>query len=100
MMEERRLRVLQNRVLRRISGPRRDEVAQKWRKLHNEKLCDLQSSSNITWVNKSRRMRWAGHVARMGDRRGLYRAFVEGPERRPVGRPRRKWENNFKMDNE
>ena len=94
MEEERRLRVFENRVLRRIFGPRRDEVTGEWRRLHNEELYDLQSSSNITWMNKWRRMRWAGLVARMGDRRGVYRALVEGPERmRPLGRPRRKWEN-------
>jgi hypothetical protein len=99
MKEEHRLRVFENRVLRRIFGPRRDEVTGEWRKLHNEELYNLQSSPNITWVNKSRRMRWVGHVARMGDRRGVYRALVEGPERRrPFGRPRRKWENNIKMD--
>ena len=99
MKEERRLRVFENRVMRRIFCPRRDEVTGEWRRLHNEELYDLQSSPNITWVNKSRRMRWAGHVARTGNRRGVYRVLVEGPERRrPVGRPRRKWEKNIKMD--
>ena len=76
MQEERRLRMFDNRVLRRIFGPRRDEVTQKWRRLHNEELYNLQSSPNITWVNKSGRMRWVGHVASMGDRRGVYRALV------------------------
>jgi len=69
-MEERWLRVFENRVLRRIFGPKRDEVRGEWRKLHNEELNDLYSSPNIVHVIKSRRMRWAGHVARMGEGRG------------------------------
>jgi hypothetical protein len=73
MMEERRLRVLENRVLRIVFGPRGDEVTGKWRKIHNEELNDLYSSSNTILVINSRRMRWAGHVARMGERRGTYR---------------------------
>ena len=73
--EEHRLRVFENRVLRRIFGPKRDEVAGEWRKLY-EKLNDLYSSPIINWVIKSRRMRWAGHVERMGDRRGVYRVLV------------------------
>jgi hypothetical protein len=70
---ERRLRVFENRVPRRISEPKRDEVRIKWRKLHNEELNDLYSSPNIVRVIKSRKMRWAGHVTRVGDRKGLYR---------------------------
>jgi len=86
-------------VLRRIFGPKRDEVAREWRKLHNEELSDLYSSPNIVRVIKSRRMRWAGHVARMGERRGVYRVLVGKPEgKRPLGRPRRRWEDNIKMD--
>ena len=68
--EERRQRVFENRVLRRVFGPKRDEVTGEWRKLHNEELSDLYSLPNIVWVVKSRRMRWAGHVARMGEWRG------------------------------
>jgi len=70
LREERKLRVLENMVLRRIYGPRRDEVTGEWRRLHNEELNDLYSSHNIVWVIKLRRMRWAGHVARMGEERG------------------------------
>ena len=90
MREERKLRVFENMVLWRIFGPRRDEVTGEWRRLHNEELNDLYSSSNI--VIKSRRMRWAGHVARMGEERRVYRVLVEKPEgKRPLGRPRRRW---------
>ena len=74
--EERRLRVFENRVLRRIFGPKRDEVTREWRKLHNEELNDLYSSPNMLRVMKSRRMRWAGHVSRMGKGRGVYRVLV------------------------
>ena len=89
MREGHRLRVFEKRVLRRIFGPKRDEVTEEWRKLHNEELHDLYSSSNIVRVIKSRRMRWAGHVARMGKRRGIDRVLVGKPERkRPLGRPR------------
>ena len=76
MREERKLRVFENRVLRRIFGPRRDEVTGEWRRLHNEELNDLYSSLNIVRVIKSRIMRWAAHVARMGEVRGLYRVLV------------------------
>ena len=79
LREERKLRVFENRVLRRIFGPRRDKVAGEWRKLHNEDLNDLYSP-NIVRVIKSRRMRWAGHVERMGERRGIYRVLVGKPE--------------------
>jgi len=71
-----RLRVIENRVLRRIFGPKRDEITGEWRKLHNEELNDLYCSPNIVRVTKTRRMRWAGHVARMRDRRGIYRVLV------------------------
>ena len=71
LMEERRLRVFENRVLRRIFGPKRDEVTGEWRKLHNEELKDLYCSSSTVWVIKSRRVRWAGHVARIGEGRGV-----------------------------
>jgi len=90
LREERRLRVFENRVLRRIFVPKRDEVTGEWRKLHNEELNDLYSSPNIVRVMKLRRMRWAGQVARMGEERGVYRVFVGKPEeKRPLGRLRR-----------
>ena len=93
------VRVYENRGLRRIFGPRRDEVTGKWRKRHNEELNNLYSSLNIVRVIKARRMRWAKHVARMGDRKGLNRVLVGKPEgESPFGRPRRKWEDNIKMD--
>ena len=88
-----------NSVLRRIFGPKRDEVKREWRKLHNEALNNLYSSPNIVRVIKSRRMRWAGHVARMGEGRGVYRVLVGKPEgRRPLGKPRLRWEDNIRMD--
>ena len=97
--EERKLRVFDNMVLSRIFGPRRDEVTGEWRRLHNEELNDLYSSPNIVRVIKSRRMRWAGHVARMGEERGVYRVLVGKPEgKRPLGRPRRGWVDNIRMD--
>jgi len=75
-----------------IFGPRRDEVTGEWRRLHNKELNDLYSSTNIVRVIKSRRVRWAGHVARMSEERGVYRVFVGKPEgKRPLGRPRRRW---------
>jgi hypothetical protein len=87
-----RLRVFENRVLRKIFGPKR-EVDGSWRKLHNDELHRLYSSLNIVKAIKPRRMRWAGHVARMGERRGVYRVSVGRPEsKRPLGRPRRRWE--------
>jgi hypothetical protein len=99
LREGRRLRVFENRVLKRILGPKRDEVTGEWRKLHNEELNNLYSLFNIVRVVKSRRMRWAGHVARMGEDRVVYRVLVGKPEgKRPLGRPRRRWENNIKMD--
>jgi hypothetical protein len=97
--EEHRLRVFENRVLRRIFGPKRDEVTGEWRKLHNEEFRDLYSSPSIIRIIKSRRMRWAGHVARMGEKRNAYRLLVGKPEgRRPLGRPRRRWVDNIRMD--
>jgi hypothetical protein len=86
-------------VLRRIFGPKRDEVTGEWRRLHNKELYALYSSPNITRVIRSRRLRWAGHVARRVERRGAYRALVGKPEgRRPLRRPRRRWEDIIKMD--
>ena len=97
--EERRLRVFENRVLRRVFGPKRDEVIWEWRKLHKEEIRDLYSLPNIVRVEKSRIMRWAGHVVRMGEGRGVHRVLVGKPEwKKPVGRPRRRWEDNIKMD--
>jgi len=86
-------------MLRRMFGPRRDEVTGEWRRLHNEELNDSYSSPNIVRVIKSRRMRWAGHVARIGEKRGVYGVLVGKPEgRRPLGKPRRRWMNNIRMD--
>ena len=99
LREEYRLRAYENRVLRGIFGPRRDEVTGEWRKLHNKQLNDLYCSPNIVRVIKSRTMRWAGHVARMGERRGVYRVLVGKPEgKSPLGRPKGKWEDNIRMD--
>jgi hypothetical protein len=99
LREERRPRVFENRVLRRIFGPKRDEVTGEWRKLHNEELHDLYSPPNIVRVIKSRRMRWVGHVARMGEERCVYRVLVGKPEgKRTLGRPKRRWEDNIRMD--
>ena len=98
LREERKLRVLEKRVLRRIFGPRRDEVTGEWRRLHNEELNDLYYSPNIVRVIKWKRMRWAGHVARMGEERGVYRVLVGKPEGRPLERPRRRWVDNIRMD--
>ena len=99
LREERRLRVFENRVLRKVFGPKRDEATGEWRKLHYEKLNDLYSLPNIVRVVKPRRMRWAGYVARMGEDRGVQRVLVGKPEEnRPLGRPRRRWEDNIKLD--
>jgi hypothetical protein len=97
LREEHRLRVFENRVLKRIFGPKRDEVTGGWRELHNEELHDLYSSPSIVRMIKARRMRWAGHLARMGEVRTAYNILVGRPEgRRPLGRPRRRWEDNIK----
>jgi hypothetical protein len=93
-----KLRVFDNRVLRRIVGPKRNEATGEWRRLHNKELNDLYSLPNIIRVSKSRRMRWEGHVARMGEKKGAYRILVGRCEgRRPLGRPRRRCEDNIKM---
>jgi hypothetical protein len=94
MREERRMK-----VLRRIFRPKRYEVTREWRKLHNEELNDLSHSPKIVRVIKSRRMRWAEHVARMGERRGVYRVLMRKPEgKRPLGRTRRRWADNIKRE--
>ena len=91
--------MFENRVLRRVFGLKRDEVTGEWRKLLNEELSDLYSLPNIVRVVKSRRMRLGGHVACMGERRGVYRVLVgKRVGKRPLGRPRRRWEYNIKMD--
>ena len=93
------LKMSENIVLSRIFGPKRDEVTGEWSKLHNEELNDLYCSPSIVRVIKSRRMRWTGRVACMGENRGVYRILVEKPEgKRPFGRSRRRWEDNIKMD--
>jgi len=93
------MRVFENRVLKRLFGPKRDEITMEWKNLHNKELNDLYSSPNIVRVIKSRRMRWEGHVARMGERRSVYRILVGKPEgKRPRGRLRRRWEDDIKMD--
>ncbi|KAJ4448372.1 hypothetical protein ANN_10388 [Periplaneta americana] len=99
LREEQRLRVFENKVLRKIFGAKRDEVTGEWRKLHNAELHALYTSPDIIRNIKSRRLRWAGHVARMGESRNAYRVLVGRPEgKRPLGRPRRRWEDNIKMD--
>jgi hypothetical protein len=96
--EEHRLRVFENRVLRKIFGPKREEDGS-WRKLHDDELHSLYSSPNIVSVIKSSWIRWAGHAARMGEGKGVYRVLVGRPKgKRPLGRPRRRWEDNIKMD--
>jgi hypothetical protein len=91
--------VFENRVLRRIFGPKRDEVTGGWRKLHNEELHNLHFSPSIIRVTKSSRFRWAGHAARMGEKRNAYKILVGKPEgKRSLGRPRRRWVDNIKMD--
>jgi len=91
--------VFENMLLRRIFGPRRDEVTGEWMRMHKEKLNDLYSSPNIVRVIKSRRMRWAGNVGRMGEERGVCRFLVGKPKgKRPLGRPKRRWVDNIRMD--
>jgi hypothetical protein len=91
--------VLENRVLRGIFGPKRDEVIGGWRKLHNEGLHNLYCSPSIIRIITPKRMRWAGHVARMGPKRIAYRILVGKPEgKKPLGRPGRRWEDNIKMN--
>jgi hypothetical protein len=99
LREKRRLRVFENKVLRRMLGPERDEVTGECIKLHNEERNDLYSSTNTFRVIKSRRMGWDGHVARMGKKRGVYRVLVGKPNgKRLLGRPRSRWEDNIKLD--
>jgi hypothetical protein len=99
LREEHRLRVFENRVLRRIFGPKRDEVTGEWRKLHNEELHNLYSFPDTIRQVKSRRMRWAGHVACMGEERKVYKVLVGNPEgKSPLGRPRHRWEDGIRMD--
>jgi hypothetical protein len=99
LREEHRLRVFENRVLRRIFVPKRDEVTGEWRKLHSEELHNLYSSPDIIRQIKSRRMLWVGHVARIGEGRNGYRVLVVNPEgKRPLERPRRGWEDGFTLD--
>jgi hypothetical protein len=91
--------MFENSVLRRIFGPKRDEGTGGWRKLHNEELHNLYSSPSIIRMMKSRKMRWAGHAARMGEKKNAYRILVGNPEgKRPLWRPRRRWVGNIKMD--
>jgi hypothetical protein len=99
LREEHRLRVFENRVLRRIFGPKRDEVTGECRKLLNEELRDLYSSPNIIRIMKPRRMRWAGHVARIWENKNACRLLVGKPEgKRLLRRPRRRWVDNIRMD--
>jgi hypothetical protein len=99
LREEHRLRVFENRVPRRIFGPKRDGVTGEWKKLHNEELRDLYFSPSIIRIIKSTRMRWASHVAQIGEKRNAYRLLVGKPVgMRPLGRPRRRWVDNIRMD--
>jgi hypothetical protein len=99
LREEHRVRVFENRVLRRIFGPKRDEVTAEWRKLHSGELHNLYSSSDIIRQIKSKRMRWVGHVTRVGEGRNVYRVLVGKPKgKRPLERPRHRWEDGIKMD--
>jgi hypothetical protein len=104
LREEHKLMVFENRVLRRTFGPKRDEVTEEWSKLHSEELHNLYSSPDIIRLGKARQgksrgMRWAGHVARMGEERKIYKVWVGKPEgKRLLGRPRRRWEDGIRMD--
>jgi hypothetical protein len=91
--------VFENRVLRRVFGPKRNEVTGEWRKLHNEELHDLYSSPSIIRIMKPRRMRWAGHSTQMGEKGNAYRLLVGKQDgKRPLGRPGRRWVDNIRMD--
>jgi hypothetical protein len=99
LKDKHRLRVFRNRILRKRVGHKRDEETEEWRRLHNEEPFVLYCSTDIIQVIKSRRMRWVGHVACRGEWRGTYRVLVGKPEgKRPVGRPKHKWEDNIKID--
>jgi len=99
LREEMKLRVFVNMVLRRIFGPRREEVTEEWRRIYNEQLNDFYSSTNFVRLIKSRTMRWAGHVALIGEEKGVYRVLLGKPERRRIlGSPRRRWVDNIWMD--
>ena len=98
LMDESRLRVFENRILRRIFEPKRDENWE-WLRLHNKELHSLYRSPNIVRVIKSRRLRWAGHVAKMEEGRSVFKILTDIPMgKRPLGRPRRRWEDNLRMD--
>jgi hypothetical protein len=97
LREEQRLKVFENRVIRTIFGPRRDEERGEWRNLHNEEIHDLYSSPSIIRIMKTRRMRWAGHLERMVEKRNAYRLLVGKPEGK-LGRPRRRWLDNIRVD--
>jgi hypothetical protein len=98
LRENNRLRVFENRVLRRIFGPKRDEVTGEWRKLHNEELHIVYSSPDIIRLVKSRRMRWEGHVARIEEEMNVYRVLMgKSQGKRPLGRPRCRWEHRIRM---
>jgi hypothetical protein len=98
LREERRLRVFENKVLRRIFRYKTDELTGEWVKLHNEELNDLYSSPNNIWVIKPRRMKWTGHVARVGEMSGLYRVLVGKTEgKRPLGRTKLSWDHNINI---
>jgi hypothetical protein len=98
LREEHRLKVFENRVLRKIFGPKRDEVTGEWRKLHSEELHNLYSSPDIIKQIKSRRIRWAVHLAHMGEERKVYRVLVRPEGKRPLERPRHRWEDGIRMD--
>jgi hypothetical protein len=99
LRDKHRLRVFENRVLSRISGPKRDEIRGEWRNLHNEELHNLYSFPDIIWQIKSRRMRWVRHVTRMREERKVYRVLMGKPEgRRPLERPRHRWEDGIRKD--
>jgi hypothetical protein len=99
LREEHRLRVFESGVLKKVLGPKRDEVMGEWRKLHNEELHKLYSSSNIIRQIRARRMRWVGHVARLGEEGKVYSVLVGKPEgKRTLVRPRHRWEDEIRMD--